>query len=102
MVTLRDIAKEAGVSAATVSYVLNGSSKVSAATKERILKIVKEKGYRSNVLARSLRNNKSNLIGVIVEDVQAKMTPMIRERAKPVEAISLASRVLPAPSMRER
>jgi LacI family transcriptional regulator len=77
MVTLRDIAKEAGVTAATVSYVLNGSGKVSEATRERVLKIAKEKGYRSNVLARSLRNNKSNLIGVIVEDVQAKMTPKI-------------------------
>ena len=77
MVTLRDIAKEAGVSASTVSYVLNGSGKVSEATRERILEIVKKTGYRSNVLARSLRNNKSNMIGVIVEDVQAKMTPKI-------------------------
>lgn len=77
MVTLRDIAKEAGVSAATVSYVLNGSGKVSEATRERILEIVKKTGYRSNVLARSLRNSKSNMIGVIVEDVQAKMTPKI-------------------------
>lgn len=77
MVTLRDIAKEAGVSAATVSYVLNGSGKVSEATRKRILEIVKQTGYRSNVLARSLRNNKSNMIGVIVEDVQAKMTPKI-------------------------
>ena len=77
MVTLRDIAKEAGVSATTVSYVLNGSGKVSEATRERILEIVKKTGYRSNVLARSLRNNKSNMIGVIVEDVQAKMTPKI-------------------------
>ncbi len=77
MITLRDIAKEAGVSATTVSYVLNGSGKVSEATRERILKIARKTGYRSNVLARSLRNNKSNMIGVIVEDVQAKMTPKI-------------------------
>ena len=44
MVTLRDIAKEAGVTAATVSYVLNGSGKVSEATRERVMKIAKEKG----------------------------------------------------------
>lgn len=77
MITLKEIAKQAGVSAATVSYVLNGSPKVGEATKERVLKIVKETGYRSNVLARSLRSSKSNIIGVIVEDLQAKMTPKI-------------------------
>ena len=62
MVTLRDIAKEAGVTAATVSYVLNGSGKVSEATRERVLKIAKEKGYRSNVLAALMRRLRKKAI----------------------------------------
>lgn len=67
--TLKEIAKAAGVSTATVSYVINNSSKVSAKTKRRVQKIIQETGYRSNILARSLRKTKSGLIGILVEDI---------------------------------
>lgn len=67
--TLKEIAAQAGVSTATVSYVLNGSARVSDETKRKVEKIVKETGYRSNILAQSLRKNKTSLVGVVVEDV---------------------------------
>lgn len=67
--TLKEIAVKAGVSVATVSYVLNHSPKVGAETRERVERIIKETGYRSNILAQSLRTNKSFLVGVLVEDV---------------------------------
>ena len=64
---LKDIAKLAGVSTATVSNVLNGNtSKVSAVTKERIEKIIKEVDYKPNAMARSLAKKESRMIGLVV------------------------------------
>ncbi len=75
--TLKEIAEKAGVSVATVSYVLNDSPKVGEATKKRVEQIIKETGYQSNFLAQSLRRNKTSLIGVVVEDITVTHTPMI-------------------------
>ncbi len=75
--TLKEIAAQAGVSTATVSYVLNGSARVSDETKQKIEKIVKETGYRSNILAQSLRKNRTFLVGVVVEDVTVWHTAYI-------------------------
>ncbi|MBQ3772831.1 MAG: LacI family DNA-binding transcriptional regulator, partial [Pseudobutyrivibrio sp.] len=64
---LKDIAKLAGVSTATVSNVLNGNtSKVSETTKERIEKIIKEVDYKPNAMARSLAKKESKMIGLVV------------------------------------
>lgn len=63
-VTIRDVAKHAGVSVASVSYVLNGIDKITPETKERILKAIKELDYKPNMTARSLSTGKSGLIGV--------------------------------------
>ena len=54
--TLKEIAERAGVSIATVSYVLNGNAQISDETRQKVEKIIKETGYRSNILAKSLRN----------------------------------------------
>ena len=75
--TLKEIAAQAGVSIATVSYVLNGTAKVSDETRQRIEKIIKETGYQSNILARSLRKNKTSLVGVVVEDITVWHTAYI-------------------------
>lgn len=75
--TQKEIAARAGVSVATVSYVLNDSAKVSEETKQKVEKIIKETGYRSNILAQSLRKNRSSLVGVIVEDVTVWHTAYI-------------------------
>ena len=64
---IREIAKRAGVSTATVSNVLNGKlSKVSDETKEKIESIIKATGYKPNVMARSLVKKESRLIGLVV------------------------------------
>lgn len=62
--TIRDVAKHAGVSVASVSYVLNNVNKVTAETKERILASIKELDYSPNLAAKSLSDGESKLIGV--------------------------------------
>lgn len=64
MVGIKDIAKKAGVSISTVSYALNGSSKVTEDTREKILTIAKDLNYIPNMAGRNLRRNKTNIIGV--------------------------------------
>jgi len=68
MVDIRDIAKMAGVSTATVSKVLNNYSEVSEATKIRILKLVEEVGYIPNSSARALSTKRSWLIGIVYSE----------------------------------
>jgi len=68
MVTMRDVAKKAGVSSATVSHVINGTRYVSDSVREKVLMAMDETGYRPNVLARSLRMGKTNTIGLILPD----------------------------------
>lgn len=66
-VTLKDIAEEAGVSLMTVSNVVNGKrARVSEATRERILDIVRQRGYVPSASARSLAARSSRLIGLLV------------------------------------
>ncbi|AZO96469.1 LacI family DNA-binding transcriptional regulator [Halocella sp. SP3-1] len=77
MVTLKDIADRANVSSATVSYVLNNSAQISKETREKVLKIVEELDYKGNKIAKSLRTNKTNTIGVIVEDMTVFNSPKI-------------------------
>ncbi|MDD2355945.1 MAG: LacI family DNA-binding transcriptional regulator [Lachnospiraceae bacterium] len=75
--TLKEIADLAGVSTATVSYVINHSAPVSDKTRSKVEKIIKETGYHSNMLAKSLRRNESRLIGILVEDVTVAHTAYI-------------------------
>lgn len=64
---IKTIAQKAGVSTATVSNVLNGNyAKVSQATRNKVEEIIKETGYKPNVIARSLAKKESRLIGVVV------------------------------------
>jgi DNA-binding LacI/PurR family transcriptional regulator len=65
MTTIRDIAKEAGVSVATVSYVLNnGPRQVNAETKQRVLQIVEALNYHPNPIARRLSLQRTDCIGL--------------------------------------
>ncbi len=67
---LKKIAEESGCSISTVSRVINGKGKISKATIERVMKIAQEHNYVPNQVARSLKNSKTNTIGVIVPDIR--------------------------------
>jgi LacI family transcriptional regulator len=69
MVRIKDIAEICKVSPMTVSRALNDSSEISQNTKERILKVCEEMGYRPNAAARTLIRNKTNMIGLIIPDI---------------------------------
>jgi LacI family transcriptional regulator len=70
--TIKDIARRAGVSIATVSYVLNGKNKVSINTRNKILKIIAEVGYQLNGAARDLKTNNTNIIAVCLENLRGR------------------------------
>ena len=67
--TMKDVAKLAGVTQPTVSYVLNGTASISEEVKERVWKAVKELNYRPNYNAVALKRQKSNVIGVVIPDI---------------------------------
>lgn len=71
MVTIHDVARLAGVSIATVSNVLNKVDKVKPETIQRVMTAVRELNYVPNTVAKNLKTNKSNTIGVLVEDICA-------------------------------
>ncbi|MBB3112581.1 LacI family transcriptional regulator [Paenibacillus phyllosphaerae] len=68
MVSIKDIAKQAGVSISTVSYALNGNPKVTPETSSRILAIAKELNYIPNAAARQLKKQESRIIGAFLTD----------------------------------
>ena len=71
MPTIYQVAERAGVSLSTVSRVLNGKASVNRVLKERVEKAVKELNYRPNSVARSLANNRTDSVGVLVPELNA-------------------------------
>ncbi len=69
-VTLKDIAKKVGVTPSTVSKALRESSDISNKMKEKVKRVSGELGYRPNLLAKSLINKKSGIIGVLIPDLR--------------------------------
>ncbi len=84
-VTIKDVAKLAGVSISTVSRVINDSKPVTDEVKQRVIDVIKETGYVPNPLARSLVTKKSKLIGVIVPEVSDSF---VNEILNGIEAIA--------------
>jgi LacI family sucrose operon transcriptional repressor len=70
MATIKDVAKKADVSVATVSRVINGRGYLSGAIKQKVAEAMRELNYHPNELARSLHSQRSNLIGLIVPSVK--------------------------------
>jgi DNA-binding LacI/PurR family transcriptional regulator len=70
MPSIRDVARRAGVSSATVSRVLSGNESVDANLRDRVMTAVHELNYRPNKVARSLRVQKSTTIGLVIPDIQ--------------------------------
>lgn len=69
-ITIYDIAKEAGVSAATVSRVLTSNANVRPEKKERIQKLIEKYNFKPNAMARGLSDTRSKIIGIIAADVR--------------------------------
>ncbi|HEU0294649.1 MAG TPA: LacI family DNA-binding transcriptional regulator [Anaerolineales bacterium] len=70
MPSIKDVAQTAGVSTATVSRVLANTSRVRDETRQRVLEAVEQLNYRPNLIARSLRAQKSAKIGLVVSDIR--------------------------------
>jgi LacI family transcriptional regulator len=68
-VTIQDVAKKARVSVSTVSRVLNGKADVASETQNRILSVIDDLDYATNLAARSMRSRKKNLVGLIMPDI---------------------------------
>ena len=68
-VTIKDIARLAGVSVTTVSRALNDAPEIHSETRERVLRVCRQQGYRANLLARSLSSSRSRLLGLAVPDM---------------------------------
>ena len=79
MITLKEVAEKCGVSATTVSNVINGKAKTSEETRKRIMKVINETGYKPNVMAKGLRVKKSRTIAIIAEDIAQFTSPPIIE-----------------------
>ncbi|PPF46867.1 LacI family transcriptional regulator [Pseudoclavibacter sp. AY1F1] len=73
MVTMREVANLAGVSVATVSFVVNDSKPVSAATRERVEAAMDQLGFRRNVLARALASQRTRIIAIVFPASQHRL-----------------------------
>src|SRR5258706_11725292 len=70
MASIKDVAKTAGVSTATVSRVLANHSRIKEETRQRVREAVEQLNYRPNLIARSLRVQKSARIGLVASDIR--------------------------------
>jgi len=85
MATMKEVAKLAGVSVATVSRVLNQNPNVSPELCSKVLEAVKELNYQRNRVARSLRAQRSKIIGLIISDIQ---NPFFTSLVRAVEDVA--------------
>lgn len=83
-VTIKEVAERAKVSTATVSRVLNNNYPVSDEVRNEVLKVISELNYQPNGIARSLKINKTNLIGIIVADIS---NPFFMGVGKGIESV---------------
>lgn len=85
MKTVVDVAKKAGVSVSTASRVISGRGYVAKETRQRVLQAAAELGYVPNQVARSLRLNRTKMIGLLISDVENSFYSII---AKNVESVA--------------
>ncbi len=90
MATIRDVAKKAGVSVASVSRVLDGQHTVNAETRRRVLEAVKALDYRPDLAARRLRSRRTDTIGLVVSDIR---NPFFTEVSRAVEDVASGHRM---------
>jgi DNA-binding LacI/PurR family transcriptional regulator len=88
MATMKQVAQRAGVSVATVSYVLNETRKVRPETEQRVMLAARELGYAPNIAARSLVVGRSSMVGLVLPDIENPFFPEITKAFQ--EAASVA------------
>src|SRR5687767_3210150 len=85
VVTIQDVAARAGVSAMTVSRVVNNHARVATATRARVMQAIDELGYVPNALARGLLRGRTRTIALIVSDIS---NPFFTQIARGVEDVA--------------
>ena len=68
-ITIYDVAREANVSMATVSRVVNGNPNVKPTTRKKVMEVIDRLGYRPNAVARGLASKKTTTVGLIIPDI---------------------------------
>lgn len=79
--TIREVAAQAGVSVATVSKVINGRYGVAADTIARVNAVINDLGYQASLVAQSLRNHRTNVIGILVADLEPFSAELLKGAA---------------------
>jgi LacI family transcriptional regulator len=85
-VTIGDVAAEAGVSVATVSKVINGRYGVAPATLAKVQAVIEQLGYESSLVARSLRSHRTNVIGILVADIEPFSAELLKGAGAAIRA----------------
>src|SRR6185312_6062223 len=75
--TIKEVAVRAGVSVGTVSNVLNSAAPVSAELRRRVLKVIEDLNYHPNHTARSLKSNRTKMIGMVISDIVNPFFPLL-------------------------
>jgi LacI family transcriptional regulator, galactose operon repressor len=84
LANMKQIAKMAGVSLGTVSHVVNGSATVREPLRKRVMDAVERVGYQPSQLARGLRRDKTNMIGMVIPDVTNPFFPAVVRGAEDI------------------
>ncbi len=82
MATIKEVAKAAKVSVGTVSHVLSGASKVSSASRERVVNAIRALDYYPNHAARSLKTRQTQLLGMVISDITNPYFPLVARGAE--------------------
>lgn len=85
-ITIYDVAREANVSMATVSRVVNGNPNVKPATRKKVMEVIDRLGYRPNAVARGLASKRTTTVGVIIPDISSTN---FSEMARGIEDIAM-------------
>jgi DNA-binding LacI/PurR family transcriptional regulator len=80
--TIKDVARNAGVSTVTVSRVTNAPASVQPATRERVLRVMRELGYVPNLAARAMRTNATRSVGILVPDLVSHSNAAVAQAAE--------------------
>ncbi|MDA3921293.1 MAG: LacI family DNA-binding transcriptional regulator [Salinisphaera sp.] len=107
-ITLKDVAKRAGVSSSAVSRTFTESASVSQKTRKKVMRVADELGYRPNVLAGSLKTQRTKLIGLVADNLQNPVfvviidlfTSLIQENGFRPLLVNLAGETDPESSVR--